>query len=397
MLEEVTSSLLERYQRLAEISRDLASTVDLDILLNRITQAAADLSNAQAASILLFDESKGQLYFQCATNLDEPLMRGLIVPVEGSIAGWIVTNRQPIIIAEAQKDPRHFGKIAKLTNVTTTTLLGVPLIAKDRVIGALEAINKQSGQFTEEDQYVLMDLSAQAAVAIENARLFQQSDLIAELVHELRTPLSSLRTATHLLIRKDVSQEQYEKVVQIIQTETTRLIDMTTAFLDLARLESGRIQFQAQDFEARRLLEDCAGLMQTKASENGLVLQVDLQDELPTLKADRDKIKQVILNLLSNAIKYNRPSGKVTLSTEARPDELIIAVSDTGLGIQPYDISHLFEKFYRSRSADRITQGTGLGLAISKRIIEAHGGEIEVQSQVGEGTIFRIHLPLKGD
>jgi len=115
------------------------------------------------------------------------------------------------------------------------------------------------------------------------------------------------------------------------------------------------------------------------------------------LKADRDKIKQVIINLLSNAIKYNRPTGRITLSAEARPDELIIAVSDTGSGIRPLDLSHLFEKFYRARSAERITQGTGLGLAISKRIVEAHSGQIEVQSQVGEGTTFRVHLPLKGD
>ena len=113
MLKTASTTLLERYQRLAEISRDLASTVDLDVLLNRIARAAADLSNAQAASILLYDESKGQLFFQCATNLDEPLMRGLVVPVDGSIAGWIVTHQQPIIIDEAQKDPRHFGNIAK--------------------------------------------------------------------------------------------------------------------------------------------------------------------------------------------------------------------------------------------------------------------------------------------
>src|SRR3989337_3964529 len=116
MVYSVQPTLVERYQRLLEISRDLASTLDLNVLLNRISQAAADLSNAEAASILLYDESKGQLYFQCATNLDEPLISGLVVPVEGSIAGWIVTHRQPIIIHEAQKDPRHFGNIAKITH-----------------------------------------------------------------------------------------------------------------------------------------------------------------------------------------------------------------------------------------------------------------------------------------
>ena len=124
MNDQVQTSLLERYRRLAEISRNLASTVDLNILLGRITQAAADLSSAEAASILLYDDNKKQLYFESATNLEEPLMRGLIVPVDGSIAGWIVTHKQPIIIDDTQNDPRHFAQVGKATNITTTSLLG---------------------------------------------------------------------------------------------------------------------------------------------------------------------------------------------------------------------------------------------------------------------------------
>jgi signal transduction histidine kinase len=387
------STLLERYRRLSEISRDLASTLDLDVLLNRIVQAAADLSHAEAASILLYDESKQQLFFQVSTNLDEPLMRGLVVPVEGSIAGLIVTNRQPIILSEAQKDPRHFSNIAKITKVTTNSLLGVPLIAKDKVIGALEAINKLQGEFTEEDQHILMDLGAQAAVAIETARLFQQSDLIAEMVHELRTPLSSLRTAAHLLTRQDVSPEKREQVVQIMHTETTRLTEMTTAFLDLARLESGRMQLQVQRFDLIPLLEECVQMMCSKAEVGGLELQLTPLDTLPPLKADRDKIKQVVLNLISNAIKYNRPNGQISISAESTEGEIMIVVSDTGSGIRETDLAHLFEKFYRARAAEKSTTGTGLGLAISKRIIEMHGGHIEVHTQVGQGTSFFVHLP----
>jgi signal transduction histidine kinase len=387
------STLLERYRRLSEISRDLASTLDLDVLLNRIVQAAADLSHAEAASILLYDESKQQLFFQVSTNLDEPLMRGLVVPVEGSIAGLIVTNRQPIILSEAQKDPRHFSNIAKITKVTTNSLLGVPLIAKDKVIGALEAINKLQGEFTEEDQHILMDLGAQAAVAIETARLFQQSDLIAEMVHELRTPLSSLRTAAHLLTRQDVSPEKREQVVQIMHTETTRLTEMTTAFLDLARLESGRMQLQVQRFDLIPLLEECVQMMCSKAEVGGLELQLTTLDTLPPLKADRDKIKQVVLNLISNAIKYNRPNGQISISAESTEGEIMIVVSDTGSGIRETDLAHLFEKFYRARAAEKSTTGTGLGLAISKRIIEMHGGHIEVHTQVGQGTSFFVHLP----
>lgn len=379
---------------MAEISRDLASTVDLNILLNRIAHAAADLSNSQAASILLFDEGKGQLFFESTTNLDEPIMRGLVVPVEGSIAGWIVTNRKPIIIHETQKDPRHFGQVGKVTKVTTNSLLGVPLIAKDKVVGALEAINKLEGEFNAADQDILMDLGAQAAVAIENARLFQQSDLIAEMVHELRTPLASLRTAVHLLLRKNVAEEQRGKVVEIINTETTRLIDMTTAFLDLARLESGRVPFQADRFNTRELLEECAGVVHPRAEEHNLQLNLEVSDGLPEMKGDRDKIKQVILNLLSNAVNYNLPGGRIMMQAKAEDGEIVIAVKDTGQGIRQADLAHLFNKFYRAQPTEKSAQGTGLGLAICKKIVEAHNGHIEVESQVGLGTTFLVHLPL---
>ena len=169
------SSLLDRYQKLIELSLDLASTLELNELLNRIVRAAADLCHAQAASILLYDEINQQLYFQASTNLDTPLMRGLVVPVDASIAGWIIRNRQPVIVNNAQSDPRHFGKIGKLTHITTDTLLGVPLITKDKVIGVLEAINQQEQLFTEEDLQVLFALGAQAAVAIENSRLDRKS------------------------------------------------------------------------------------------------------------------------------------------------------------------------------------------------------------------------------
>jgi signal transduction histidine kinase len=396
MTDKAQASLLERYRRLAEISRNLASTVDLNILLDRITEAAAHVSGSEAASILLFDENQGQLYFESATNLDEPLMRGLIVPVEDSIAGWIVTNGQPVIIDDTQNDPRHFSQVGKATNVTTTSLLGVPLIAKDKVIGALEAINKIDGHFTQDDQEILMDLGAQAAVAIENARLFQQSDLIAEMVHELRTPLASLRTASHLLMRKDVSQEQLHKVVGIIDNETTRLIEMTTSFLDLARLESGRIPFNSELFDPTGLLQECVGLMKDKATEKNLRLNLYIPNELPQVKGDRDKIKQVVLNLISNAVNYNKPSGTITVAGHRQQNELLISVNDTGPGIRKADMVHLFDKFYRSQATEASVQGTGLGLAICKKIVEAHNGYIDVQSEIGVGTTFSVHLPLTG-
>jgi signal transduction histidine kinase len=240
-----------------------------------------------------------------------------------------------------------------------------------------------------------MALSAHAAVAIENTRLFQQSDLIAEMVHELRTPLASLNTAAHLLSRNDVPSEQRQRVTEVICSETNRLSQLASAFLDLARLESGRAQFHAEVFDARLMLEECVGIMRSKATESKLTLNIFIPDQLPPLRADRDKIKQVILNLLSNAIKYNRPSGNITLGAHATRDELIVALNDTGPGISKPDQERVFEKFYRVRSAENMAPGSGLGLAITKRIVEAHGGRIEMESEIGVGSTFTVFLPLK--
>ncbi len=393
---EIKTERLGGYRRLIEIARDLASTLDLDVLLERIVQAAAEISGSEAASILLYDDVTQQLYFQVATNLDEPTMRGLVIPLKSSIAGWIVTNRKPLRIANAQKDPRLFSDVDRITGTPTQSLLGVPLIAKNKIVGVLEALNKLNGKFTDGDESMLSVLGAQAAVAIENARLFQQSDLISEFVHELRTPLASLSTATYLLLRPDMPHEQQEQIAHNIHSETLRLNALTSSFLDLARLESGRVQFHKTSFNMVDLLYECKDVVHSKAEEEKVRLQIEAPDQMPPFEADRDKIKQVILNLLSNAIKYNRPNGSVILRCACNTDEIFIAVQDIGMGIPADALPHLFEKFYRVPENETKAAGTGLGLSICKQIVQGHGGRIEVKSKVGVGTVFTVRLPRSG-
>lgn len=386
--------LLEGYRRLTEISRDLASTLDLDTLLNRIVHAAADITDAKAATIMLYDDTDQQLHFQVATNLDQPMMRGLLVPIEGSIAGWIVTNRKPVRTADAHDDPRHYPNIERATSFTTENLLGVPLMTKEKVVGVLEVLNKEEGEFTEADEDLLIVLGAQAAVAIENTRLFQQSDLISEFVHELRTPLAAISTATYLLLHPQISKEIHDQTIQNIHGETQRLSALASSFLDLSRLESGRVQFHIKDFDLRELLEECVSFMQSKAAEDGVSIQLDCLSPFP-FEADADKIKQVVLNLLSNAIKYNRPNGSITVQATKREGEVILSVADTGNGIPEKSLPNLFQKFYRVRSAEGKVMGTGLGLSICKQIVLGHNGRIEVQSREGEGTKFILYFPQR--
>ncbi len=390
---EIKTQRLDSYVQLIDISRDLASTLDLDVLLDRIVKAAADITAAEAASILLYDNTARQLYFQVATNIDEPTMRGLVVPLEGSIAGWIVINQKPVRIDDVHEDSRHFGDIEQRTGFPTHSILGIPLITKNKVVGVLEALNKKDGKFSSSDENLLSVLGAQAAVAIENARLFHQSDLISEFVHELRTPLASLSTATYLLLRPEMSREQQEQIVNNIHNETLRLNSLASSFLDLARLESGRVQFRKSTFDIMDLLHECKDVMASKTEEDYIQIRVIDPEGSSQLEADRDKIKQVILNLISNALKYNRPNGSVILKTKSQDNEMVISVQDTGVGIPDDAIGHIFEKFYRVRENEAKVTGTGLGLSICKKIIQGHGGTIEIKSKLGIGTKILISLP----
>jgi signal transduction histidine kinase len=240
---------------------------------------------------------------------------------------------------------------------------------------------------------MLTVLGAQAAVAIENARLFQQSDLIAEFVHELRTPLASLSTATYLLLRPEMSREQRDQIVNNIHNETLRLNSLASSFLDLARLESGRVQFRKTRFSVADLLYERRDVMMSKAQETNIQVRVDIPNDMPLMEADRDKIKQVLLNLLSNAIKYNRPNGTVIVTGNFDAADISITVQDTGVGIPEESVPHLFEKFYRVREQEGKTGGTGLGLSITKQIIQGHNGRIEVKSKMGVGTSFTVYIP----
>ena len=390
---EIKTQTLDSYLRLIEIARDLASTLDLDTLLYDIVGTSADITHAEAASILLYDDTARQLYFQVATNIDEPTMRGLVVPLENSIAGWIVTNRQPLRIDDAPKDKRFFSDVDQTLSHTTKNLLGIPLITKNKVVGVLEVVNKRRGRFTDPDESMLTVLGAQAAVAIENARLFQQSDLIAEFVHELRTPLASLSTATYLLLRPEMSLEQRDQIVNNIHNETLRLNSLASSFLDLARLESGRVQFRKTRYSVADLLYEVRDVIVTKAQETDIHIRVDVPADMPLMEADRDKIKQVLLNLLSNAIKYNRANGSVIITGDFTDEEIFVCVQDTGMGIPEDSIPHLFQKFYRVREHEGKASGTGLGLSICKQIIQGHNGRIEVKSKMGVGTSFTVYLP----
>jgi signal transduction histidine kinase len=386
--------LLHRYARLVELTTDLASTLDLGELLQHIVDAAQELTESEAASLLLFDPQTRHLYFEAATNEVVGDLGHAAVPIENSIAGWVFVHNRPLVVEEALNDPRFFREVDLLTHFYTRSVIGVPLRTKDKTLGVIEAVNKHDGAYAEEDTRILQALAAQAAVAIENSRLFQQSDLVAEMVHELRTPLAALSAAAHLLQRPDLPPDQRQKISQNVSNEVHRLNEMATDFLELARLESGRTRFEREPVHLGGLLRECLEIIRPLAEAEKVTLDTDIDRSISPIMADRNRLKQVLLNLLTNAIKYNREDGTVGLAIEDLGAEVRISVADSGRGIPVDSLPHIFERFYRVPDQEGRVGGSGLGLAIAKRIVETHHGRFEVDSSSGEGSTFTLYLPF---
>jgi signal transduction histidine kinase len=385
-----------RLEQIIEITRSLNLTLNMRPLLHRIVWAARELTDAEECSILLVDRKSGELYFEAATNL--PGVQSILVPMEGSVAGWVVQTGKPLVVADAQNDPRFSfsSKADEQSDFVTRSILAVPMIFRENVIGVLEAINKEGGvAFTEEEVELLAVLGDQAAVAVQNALLFQQSDFIAEIVHEMRTPLNSIIAYADLMQRPTATSDQRLQFSGIIQHEAERISEMTNNFLELSRLQSGRASLALDPVDLNTVVLMAVNVIKPQADGRQIILSIDVPTGLPSVMGDAQRLHQALLNLLSNAVKYSDPGDTVTVSASGEGESVRVNVADTGPGIPVDALPSIFERFYRVPGAERRAVGTGLGLAITQQIIEAHGGEISVSSEEGKGTTFTFTLPVK--
>jgi signal transduction histidine kinase len=395
-------TLLRRYANLLELIHRLSSTVHLEDIYMQIIDGAASLLECKAAVLMLVDAASGDIQIVSATNLEPSAYQDRSIPLETSLAGKVVKSGTPMLIGASESlhktGPFEFKAFAPLH---PESILAVPLRSKGNTIGVLEAMDKLHGEFQPEDFSTLEALASQASAVMENLRLFRQSDLIAELVHEIRTPLAALATASALLDRQDLSETQRHSVLSTFRQEIQRLNELTDDYLDLARLESGRTRLQTERFSTAVLISECSEIISPLVHAQGLRFRQEVVRDSLDVNADRAKLKQVILNLLNNAVKYNIPNGEIILRAYHGPvssgqplETICIEVSDTGRGIPTESLPHLFERFYRPQEGTGLARGTGLGLYISKYIVESHHGKLDVKSSIGQGSTFIIRLPI---
>ncbi|MEN9563483.1 MAG: hypothetical protein RIR73_1727 [Chloroflexota bacterium] len=218
-------------------------------------------------------------------------------------------------------------------------------------------------------------------------------DFISNVSHELRTPLASLKALTETLQSGALADpEAGPRFLERIHTEVDALTQMTQELLDLSRIESGQVQLNFESISPRKLIYSAADRMKAQVERASLILDVKVDDGLPNIHADKNRLEQVLVNLIHNAVKFTKPGGRITLGAEAVPGGVRFAVRDSGVGIPLESLSRIFERFYRVDSS-RTGSGTGLGLSISRHIVEAHGGKIWAESDEGRGSTFYFLLP----
>jgi len=399
---------LRRLERILEISRELTSTVALEPLLQTIVDVAADLTDSEGASILLLDVRTDELRFRAACGGPSEQLPDIPVPVEDSIAGAVLLSREPVVLSDVRTDPRHYKGVGQQVDFETHSLLAVPLQIKDRCIGVLETINKrEEGVFDQEDVETLNTLAAQAAVAIENARLVGalreaydqlgeldrlKSDFIAIASHELRTPLSVILLYAAML-QEQLGEEAGAQLDAVLRA-TMSLKYIIETMLNLRYLETGQMDLALAHFDLRdEVLEACSaydGIAETSV----LALEVDLPVEEVEIWADREKLRVVLDNLISNAITFTPPGGRVWVALSSRGDEVELTVADTGIGIPPQHLERIFERFYQvEEHLTRWHGGMGLGLSIVGELVELHGGRVLVESVLDKGSRFTVVLP----
>jgi len=401
-------------ERIVKVSQILNSTLSLEPLLQIIIQAATELTNTESCSILLIDKNTNELRFaEISGGLTEELQK-VSVPLENSIAGWVISKQRPLLIRDAKNDPRWHRGVDESTDFVTESILGVPLTVRNEIIGVLEVINKRDeAGFNQDDIQIATTLGAQAAIAIENAQLLDElqqayrdlseidqlkGDFVSIASHELRTPLSVILGYASFL-RNNVSGQASEQL-DIVLSSAMRLRSLIDDMINLRHIQTGEAELERSIFSLRQLIVDVTKEFNDIIKGKQLVLTTRFapNDDPLNLDADRQKIYLVLANLISNAIKFTDGGGRLHLNVELKGYEYWINVIDTGIGIPKSEYNRIFDQFYQSEpSLTRRYQGMGVGLSITKGMVEIHQGRIWVESLVGKGSNFTVVLPTAPD
>ena len=411
---ELTRSVGE-LKALGEVGRAVSSTLNLETVLATIVSRATELAGLDGGSIWEYDDAREEFQLHATTRFPGELVDVLrATPIrkgQGPL-GRLAITRQPVEIPDIAEERSYPSRLREvLVRCGYRSVLTVPLLREDQLLGALAVNRSGPGGFAAEVIDLMKTFATQSALAIQNARLFREieqksreleaasrhkSEFLANMSHELRTPLNAIIGLSEVLQEQlfgPVNEKQADYVNDILESGR-HLLSLINDILDLSKIEAGRMELEPSEFDLPGAVENALILVRERANQHGIELAHDVDPNLGAIRADQRKVKQVLLNLLTNALKFTPAGGRVLVRARRLDDAAEISVADTGVGIAAEDQAAVFEEFRQVGTMSKKIEGTGLGLAISRKFIELHGGRIWVTSEPGVGSTFAFTLPL---
>jgi len=403
---------VDQLESLGVVSQTVASSLDLTEVLTTIVTQAVQLSGTDGGSIFEFDEEEEEFRVRtvCGTSRDVlEALRHARMGLDDTFMGRAAKEGHPVQLPDLRDVPAD-PHLRVLDEGGWRSLMTVPLLWEGRIIGALVLRRRTPGKISEQISDLLEAFASQSALALVNARLYRRlkeqseelevvsrhkSEFLASMSHELRTPLNAVIGFSEVLLDRLFGElnNRQEEYLRDIWGSGRHLLALLNDILDLSKIEAGQMVLERTTFTVPEALEYCLTLVRERALKENVALSVETDPGVTTVRADRLRFNQVLLNLLSNAVKFTPAGGQVTVRAVMQGPDLVVSVTDTGVGVATEDHELIFHSFQQGAQGRRTTEGTGLGLTLSKRIVELHNGRIWLESRPGSGSTFGFSIP----
>jgi signal transduction histidine kinase len=404
----------DAYDTLVQFSKSLVSILELKPLTKEIVQTLARVMNITTASVFVLYKDQGIYALAARYGTGETDRSAEVIQMDSELTRELMKAQTALVQEEVAYDHEGASPQVLETLRALDAEVCIPLLNKDRLVGFCNLGQRANqGMYSSEELGLLRTLAQHAAIAIDNALLYEdlrrsqllmrRTDRLRSLetmaggfAHEIRNPLTSIKTFIQLAPHRRDDTEFMEQFGQVVCDDVERIERLIHEILDYARYMTPKLTVE----NLNDVVSSCLYFIEVKASSKAIAIHRDLDSEVPNVRLDRQQIKQVLLNLLLNAIEaIGERGGRLSVRTRKRFKQgneawVQIEVEDSGPGILPKDLEHIFDPFYTTKHTSGEREGTGLGLTIAHQIIQEHGGYIEVSSEIGRGTTFFVNLPV---